>query len=157
LRANALSTTEIRISLILERAPQHPITLRFPVPILDTRVFLKLLHLELDGRPPQAPVEKILLEMVAVSPRKTQHGLFLPATPEPAKLEVTLARIRNLVGAANVGTPELVDTHRPDSFRMTVLRIAPWKNGAFSPQLVLRRFRPPRPVQVRCANDGHPE
>ncbi len=157
LRANALSTNEIRISLILEKAPQHPVTLRFPVPILDPMVFLKLLQLELNSRPPQSPVEKILIEMIPVQTRKMQHGLFLPATPEPEKLEITLARIRNLVGPTNVGAPELLDTHRPDSFRTVPLRLSPWRAvGKFSPQLVLRRFRPPRPVRVWCTQDGQP-
>jgi protein ImuB len=157
LRANALSTNEIRLSFILERAPEHPVTLRFPVPMLDPMVFLKLLQLELNGRPPQSPVEKILIEMIPVQTRKMQHGLFLPATPEPEKLEITLARIRNLVGTTNVGAPELLDTHRPDSFRTVPLRLSPWRRvGKFSPQLVLRRFRPPRPVRVWCTQDGQP-
>ena len=34
-------------------------TLRLPVPMLDTRVFLKLLQLELRAHPPQAPVVSI--------------------------------------------------------------------------------------------------
>jgi protein ImuB len=157
LRSHSLSTNEIRISLILERAPEHPVTLRFPVPLLDPMVFLKLLHLELNNRPPQSPVEKIFIEMIPVQGRKMQHGLFLPATPEPEKLEITLARIRNLVGQSNVGAPELVDTHRPDSFRTVPLRLAPWRKARkFSPQLVLRRFRPPRPVRVWCTGDGQP-
>jgi protein ImuB len=184
LRANALSTNEIRISLILERAPapqetvassqissssatafrcgagfqrEHPVTLRFPVPLLDPMVFLKLLHLELNSRPPQSPVETMFIEMIPVETRKLQHGLFLPATPEPEKLEITLARIRNLVGPANVGAPELLDTHRPDSFRTVPLRLAPWRStNRFSPQLVLRRFRPPRPVRVWCTDNGQP-
>ena len=42
--------------------------------------------------------------------------LYLPPSPEPEKLEITLARIRNLVGANNVGAPMVLDTHRPDSF-----------------------------------------
>jgi protein ImuB len=125
--------------------------------MLDPMVFLKLLQLELNGRPPQSPVEKILIEMIPVQTRKMQHGLFLPATPEPEKLEITLARIRNLVGTTNVGAPELLDTHRPDSFRTVPLRLSPWRRvGKFSPQLVLRRFRPPRPVRVWCTQDGQP-
>jgi protein ImuB len=124
LRAHSLAVNEIRLRLKLERAPDHAVTLCLPVPMLDAQVFLKLLQLELDARPPQAPVERIRLDLKPVEPRTTQHGLFLPASPEPEKLEITLARIRALVGAANLGTPELVDTHRPDSFRLTHLRIS---------------------------------
>jgi len=119
LRGHSLAVNEIRLKLKLERAPDHAATLCLPVPMLDAQVFLKLLQLELDARPPQAPVERIRLDLKPVEPRTTQHGLFLPASPEPEKLEITLARIRALVGAANLGTPELMDTHRPDSFRLT--------------------------------------
>src|SRR5258708_33009650 len=115
-------TNEIRLRLKLERAADHTAAVCLPVPMLNAKVLLKLLQLELNERPPQAPIEKIELELIAVEPRTTQHGLFLPASPEPEKLEITLARIRGLVGAANVGAPELVNTHRPDTFRMGPLR-----------------------------------
>ena len=39
--------------------------------------------------------------------------MFTPAAPEPEKLELTLGKIRGLVGEKNVGYPELFDTHRP--------------------------------------------
>jgi protein ImuB len=56
--------------------------------------------------------------------RTTQRGLFLPASPEPEKLELTMARLANLVGEANVGSPQLIDTHRPDAIRMERFRLA---------------------------------
>jgi protein ImuB len=76
----------------------------------------------LAAKPPGAPIERIRIELKPVEPQITQHGLFLPTAPEPQKLEITLARIRNLVGAANLGSPELIGTHRPDSFRLRDLR-----------------------------------
>jgi protein ImuB len=115
--------------------------LRLPVPMLDPKVFLKLLQLELQTRPPGAPVKKIFLAVEPVAPRFTQGGLFLPAAPEPEKLELTLARISSIVsgfqfpfsrkpnvqsngnrtpetGNSLVGVAELLDTHRPDAFRI---------------------------------------
>ena len=53
-----------------------------------------------------------------VKPQAAQSGLFIPVAPEPVKLELTLARIQAFVGEGRVGTPELLDTHRPDAFRM---------------------------------------
>ena len=86
--------------------------------MLDAKAFLKMLQLDLSGRPPVAPVLKVHLKAEPVKPRRTQHGLFVPSSPEPEKLELTVARLRHLVGDGQVGTPELVDTHRPDSFLM---------------------------------------
>ena len=96
LQFHAYSTNEIRLRLKLERACEHHARLQLPVPMLNTKVLVKLLHLELSGRPPHAPVEKIHLEAMPTEPRTTQHGLFVPSAPEPEKLEITLARIRGL-------------------------------------------------------------
>jgi len=181
----SLATHEVRISLKLEQAPEHRVTLSLPVPMLDSKVFLKLLQLELSEKPPQAGVEKISIEMIPVAPRTVQHGLFQPPSPEPEKLEITLARIRNLVGAENVGAPELIDTHRPDRFRISTIhrpirgadplvrgrspdrpvvtldqRDQGIARGPGGPppalKFVLRRFRPPCPAQVWCTSHGQP-
>ena len=158
LRSHSLAANEIRLLLKLERAPNHAVTLRLPVPMLDAKVFLKLLHLELSDRPPQAAVDRISLTLMPVQPRATQHGLFLPSSPEPEKLEITLARIRSLVGAPNIGAPEPLDTYRPDRFQMRSLALSkpPALAAAAAPKLALRRFRPPCPAQVWCAAGDQP-
>jgi protein ImuB len=104
-------------------------TLRLPVPLLDSRTFLKLLQLDLKAHPPGAPIVKIHLAAEPVRPRSAQNGLFLPPAPEPEKLELTLARIAGIVGDNKVGSLELLDTHRSEGFRMQ--RFAP---EPFSPQ-----------------------
>lgn len=157
LRFHGRATNGLRLRMKLENvATDHITALSLPVPILNAKVLLKLLQLELNEHPPPAPVEKIFLEMSPVEPRTAQHGLFLPTTPEPEKLEITLARIRGLVGAKNVGAPVLLDTHRPDSFRMTFLTQAKNRDLPLRPKLALRRFRPPRPAQVWCTDHGKP-
>src|SRR5262249_33814559 len=93
-------------------------TLRLPVPMLDTKVFLKLLQLDLQSHPPGAPILKIHLAAEPARPRPAQSGLFLPAFPEPEKLELTLARIAGIVGEGRVGAVELLDTHREGAFQM---------------------------------------
>jgi len=98
-------------------------TLRLPVPLLDSRTFLKLLQLDLKAHPPGAPIIKIHLAAEPVRPRAAQHGLFLSPSPEPEKLELTLARIAGIVGESKVGSLELLDTHRPEGFCMQ--RFAP--------------------------------
>ena len=65
----------------------------------------------------------IHLSAEPVRPRAAQSGLFLPPSPEPEKLELTLARIAGIVGENKVGSLQLLDTHRPEAFRMR--RFAP--------------------------------
>ena len=158
LGARSLATNEIRLRLLLENAPEHLVLLRLPVPMLDVKAFLKMLQLDLSGRPPVAPVLKVHLQAEPVKPRRTQHGLFVPSSPEPEKLELTVARLRHLVGDGQVGTPELQNTHRPDSFSMR--GFAPGKTAVAelpdtemkNARLCLRRFRPPRYAQVIVVN-----
>ena len=86
--------------------------------MLDAKVFLKLLQLDLQAHPPGAPILKIHLAAESARPRATQSGLFLPVFPEPEKLELTLARIAGIVGEGRVGAAELLDTHREGAFQM---------------------------------------
>jgi protein ImuB len=148
LEARALATQELRLSLELEngwheeealtnhvgtgvpsassgqalarpgRTQSFQRTLRLPIPLLDPRTFLKLLQLDLKAHPPGAPIVKIHLAAEPVRPRIGQSGLFLRPSPEPEKLELTLARIAGIVGNEKVGSLELLDTHRPEGFRM---------------------------------------
>jgi protein ImuB len=84
----------------------------------DHKVFLKLLLLDTEMHPPQAPVRSVAIACEPVKPRVLQNGLFVPLAPAPDKLELTLARLAKLVGEQNIGSPALLDTHRPDAFSM---------------------------------------
>jgi protein ImuB len=130
LSTRALAIQELRLELELDhfggtvasgRAQARQIfhrTLRLPVPLLDSRIFLKLLQLDLQAHPPGAPITKIHLSAEPARPRAAQNGLFRPPSPEPEKLELTLARIAGIVGENKVGSVELLDTHRPQAFHM---------------------------------------
>jgi protein ImuB len=92
--------------------------LTLPVPMRNAKTLLKLLRLQLQGDPPPAPIQKIYMTADAAAPRVAQNGLFVPCGHDPEKLEVTIARLGKLVGERNLGCAELVDSHRPESFRM---------------------------------------
>ena len=96
----------------------HVTTLRFPVPMTESKDLMKMLYLELSENPPPTAVLKVFIHAEPVEPRRTQHGLFAPASPEAEKLETTLARVRHFVGKENVGSPYLLNTHRADRFVM---------------------------------------
>src|SRR5262249_42126906 len=116
LGARALATDELRLRLALENRTAHERTLRLPTPSLDTKAFLKLWQLDLAAHPPSAPGVKVWMGVNPVKPRAAQSGLFVPTAPEPVKLELTLARIKAIVGEDRVGVAQLVDTHRPGAF-----------------------------------------
>ena len=118
LDAYALATNFIHVQLKLEKEESHELKLNLPYPMRDHKVFLKLLLLETEAHPPPAAVSAVAIHCEPVKPRLSQSGLFIPLAPEPAKLELTLARLAKLVGAENIGATELLDTHRPDAFRM---------------------------------------
>src|SRR5206468_5450756 len=103
----------IQLVLELQNRTEHVRELRLPMPMRQTKPILKLLQLDLEAHSPKAPIVAVRLVLKPVQPRTTQNGFFLPATPAPDKLELTLMRIRDLVGESNVGVPELLNTHRP--------------------------------------------
>jgi len=92
--------------------------LQLPIPSRDSKMLLKLLRLKLQASPPGSPIRKITLAAESARPRATQGGLFLPSFPDPEKLEITIARIANVVGEGNIGSPALVDSWRPGEFQM---------------------------------------
>lgn len=184
LEARALAVQELRLRLQLERrvadeetttvqelggATSHIVknqntmerTLRLPVAMRDTKVFLKLLQLELAAHPPGAPITKVWITAVPAPPRSAQRGLFLPITPETEKLEITLARISGIVGERRAGIARLLDTHRRNDFLMErfvasaedvkqakTLTLSDLEEQA---RWALRMFRPPWQLKVRLA------
>ena len=159
LNAYALATNELFISLQLENKTVHERKLSLPHPMRDHKVFLKLLLLDTEMHPPAAAVTSVAIACEPVKPRVLQNGLFVPLAPAPDKLELTLARLAKLVGEQNVGSPELLDTHRPDAFSMKrfTLQTKAKRQAAIGSQQCLgfRRYRPPLKAIVE-ADQGWP-
>jgi protein ImuB len=152
LTAHGMAAGRLRLTLELEDKSEHVRELSLPLAMRESKALLKLLHLDLEAHPPPAPTLAVGLELTPVQPRRVQNGLFLPATPAPDKLEITLARIRGLVGEENVGVAELLDTHRPEPFRLVKQLPAVTSSAATAPaalQLGFRYFRPPLAAVVQ--------
>ena len=125
LAARNRTTNELHLTLKLEpgsvpaATPKDFVrTIRLPIPIRDPKILLKLFQLDLDTHRPRAPVVGVALDAEPAELRRIQNGLFVPLAPEPEKLELTLARIGGIVGEKNIGSPKVLDTHRPDAFRV---------------------------------------
>src|SRR5258708_4095491 len=107
---------------------QYEKVLTVPVPMRNSKNLLKLLRLHLQGDPPSAPIQKIYMTADSAAPRVAQNGLFVPSGPDPEKLEVTIARLAKLVGEGNLGSAELVDSYRPEAFRVDRFVVASGQN-----------------------------
>lgn len=151
-----LALASVTVTLALEGGATHSRTVRPALPTTDRRLWLRLLHLDLQAHPPSAPILAVTLAAEPGSTSKIQQGLFTPQLPQPDRLDVTLARIRSVVGEARIGSPVLEDTHRPDSFHMKPFTLpatsspvpGPVPQPHNHPRLARRRLRPPEPVAV---------
>ena len=153
--ARVLALASITIDLTLERGTIHSCTVRPAMPTTDNQLWLKLLHLELETYPPQAAVLAVALKAEPGSTSKVQFGLFSPQLPEPSRLDLTLARIRALVGDGNVGRPILKDTQQMDGFRMEPFCIptAQPSEGVSGPlHSAMRMLRPAEATFVALQN-----
>jgi protein ImuB len=191
LNEHALATNELRLRLLTEQCSEyrlqpeisdnhkktpaqagipHPSelqerTITLPVPMRDPRTLLRLLLFDIEAQPPPAPITAVTITAEPVKPRASQTGLFIPLAPEPEKLEITLARLAKLVGPENVGSPELMDTHRPDAFRMNrfTVQVTGKRKRSIRQSAIdhrqcvmgFRTFRPPWRAEVETSN-GQP-
>jgi protein ImuB len=153
--SRALALAALTVRMKLEGGGGHERALRPALPSADRRFLLKLLQLEIAAHPPQAAVVALTLAAEAGQSSQVQLGLFAPQTPEPSRLDVTLARLKAIVGDDRVGSPLLEDTHRAGSFRMESFIVGSFiVDGKVSaletntPRMALRRVRPPAPVSA---------
>jgi protein ImuB len=151
-----LALASVTITLSLEGGASHTRTVRPALPCNDKQLWIKLLHLDLETHPPQAPVLSLKLSAESGSTSKVQLGLFSPQLPEPMRLDVTLARIRAIVGEDCVGRPVLKDTHQPDAFRIepfTVSSTATSAPDATRTTAAMRQLRPAESVSVTLCGE----
>ena len=152
LLSHGMAANEVALRLELENKTVHIRALRLPIPMRDSKALLKLLQMDLEAHPPQAATLALALSLKPVNPRTVQSGIFLPATPAPDKLELTLARIRGIVGEDNVGVPELLNTHHPHPFRLANRQPQITNPQPITPQHAFRYFRPPLAATVEMHN-----
>jgi protein ImuB len=161
LECQGFATNRVTLGLALVKRASHKRTLEFPIPVRDVQVILKQLQFDLEAHPPAAAILGVEVKLNPVEPRALQHGLFIPQAPTPEKLSLTLARLNALVGDGNAGSPELLDTHRPDAFRMRTFAPTPASEltrTAPSPTAGVLRFafryaRPAPSAQVRLKSE----
>ncbi len=150
--ARTFALAAIHTTLLLEGNTTHTTLIRPALPTQDRHSLLKLLQLELAAHPPPAAVLAISLRADPGPVSKVQLGLFTPQSPEPMRLEITLARISAIVGEGCVGQPCLQDSHKPDAHTTEKFEVLDKPQLTADAMLTatpaLRRLRPPLDLGV---------
>jgi protein ImuB len=119
----------------------------------EPAAIIPLLKASLESRPPRGAVEAIALRARPSRATPAQESLMERSRPNPRELSATLVRLAALLGARQLGTAVLLDSHRPDAVTIEPYPHLP-RPSAESEQrprevessratLALRRFRPP--------------
>lgn len=157
-KARILALASLTITLTLDGGGSHTRTVRPALPTTDKKLWIKLLHLDLQAHPPSASILAVALHAEPGSTSKVQLGLFSPQLPETCRLDVTLARIRAIVGENNVGCAVLQDSHILESFRMEPFSVPSGESTITASSLTrasMRVLRPSEAASVTLQN-GRP-
>jgi protein ImuB len=135
-------------------------------PLAHPEAAVALVRSSLQAHPPRAAVEEITLRARPLRVVAGQPRFDEPPRPSPRQLTTVLTRLGALADAHGVGSPLILDTHRPDAHQMAPFILSPSPprgegkargpeaRGAAPPRvsiLAMRRLRPPRPVEVALA------
>ncbi len=156
---DGVGCARLGLTLDLDDRSRDVRTLDLVAPTRDRKTLLTCLRVALESRPPRAAVVAAAITAVPERVRAAQLGLFTPPGPAPERLATTLARLGALCGPGRVGVPVVVDTHRPGAAEVAAFIPPPSAlPGAGAPEapcrLVVRAFRPPRPLEVFSERDA---
>jgi protein ImuB len=114
LTAGHLAADVLDVALRLVSGEQHHRRVALAHPLADPRAMLTLVRLDLEAHPPAAAVVAVAITAHPVRVVPGQGGLWQPSLPAIRELAAVLTRLASLVGPSAVGTPVVVDSHRPD-------------------------------------------
>ncbi len=130
--------------------------LELPAPVNDPRTLRTLALLDLESSPPPAAIDAVTVRVDPTPARTLQFSLLERARPAPEQVATLTARLSALMGERRIGRPVLLDTHRPDAWRLEPFTGEDGSPAAPDPApssgrpsgAALRRLRPPVPARV---------
>jgi protein ImuB len=156
---DGVGCAQLGVTLGLDDSSRDVRTLDLVAPTRDQKTLLACMRVALESRPPRAAVVTAAVIAVPERIRAAQLGLFTPPGPAPERLATTLARLGALCGPGRVGVPVVIDTHRPAAAGVAAFTPSPaTPSDPAAPEtpcrLVVRAFRPPRPLEVFSERDA---
>jgi protein ImuB len=156
LESQGLACVKLETTLKLDPDGCDARSIALPAPTREVKTLLTLVRLELEARPPGAPVSGFTFTAHPDKPRRAQLTLFGAAALSPDRLATTIARLAALLGASRVGSPRTVNGHRPERFAEVSFAPPPPPTIARSPRtgrglLAVRVLRPPVELEVITA------
>jgi protein ImuB len=153
LESQGLACVKLEVTLKLDPDVCDARAIALPAPTREVKTLLTLMRLELEARPPGAPVCGFTFTAHPNRPRRAQLSLFGPAALSPDRLATTIARLAALLGADRVSSPRLVNGHRPERFTEVSYAPPPPPTLARPPRggrglLCVRVLRPPVELEV---------
>jgi protein ImuB len=131
----------LALSFRLATREQEARRIELPAPMRDAKVLRTLILLHLESHPLGAGVDRVAIRIEPAPARIVQFSLLARALPFPEQIATLLARLGALMGERRVGSPAIVDSHRPGAFAMQPFRV----------EAVARRFPPPLALlQASC-------
>jgi protein ImuB len=121
LGAAHVAADSVRLDLGLANGTHEQRTVGFASPLTDVNPMLALLALELEAHPPSGPISRVAVHAHAVRTEAAQARLGQRPGPALRDVADTVARLATLVGRDNVGSPRVLDSHRPDAVAMVAL------------------------------------
>jgi protein ImuB len=166
LKSSGRAATAFEVTLALESGNTDVRLIRSPSPSADHAAWRTLVRLNLEGRPPGAPVLSLSLRAESTSARAVQFSFTGAGRSSPEKVASALARLQRFFPEDRIGSPRLLDTHTPDQFELRPydpVSGAKAKRAKAEPEpkprppaSALRAIRPPAHARVRVDMAGAP-
>lgn len=167
LKSSRRAATAFEVTLALENGNTDIRLIRSPSPSADNAAWRTLVRLNLEGRPPIAPVLSLSLRAESTSARAVQFSFTGAGRSSPEKVASALARLQRFFPEDRIGSPQLKDTHTPDQFELRPFDPIPEakskkKAGEDArpkprpPASALRAIRPPAHANVHVDMAGAP-
>ena len=144
-RASAIECLHLQIGC--EKGTQA-VTVTPAVPSEHKDSLLKLLQLRVEANPPQSPVQWLELSATPAKPKRSALGLFSTEIADASRLDITLARVRAIVGQDRAGSPRRSNTYCPDRFHIEPFPVSGSPHQESRMRAAYRQLRPQETVYV---------